>query len=86
MPTIVAGDFNAQPGSYGLTAMPDRLRDSFYEAGSGWCHTAVNDYPLARIDQIWISPEIVAFQSKVQKTVNSDHRMVICDLAISPLD
>lgn len=79
-PTIVAGDFNCQSGDRSLDAMPSRLRDAFYEAGRGWGHTAVNDYPLARIDQIWVSNDWRAWQQFVQKTVYSDHRMVVCDL------
>ena len=79
-PTLVGGDFNCQSGDRSLDAMPPSLRDTFYEAGRGWGHTAVNDYPLARIDQIWVSRHFAARQQFVQKTVHSDHRMVVCDL------
>lgn len=79
-PTILGGDFNCQSGDRALDAMPVWLRDAFYEGGRGWGHSAVNDYPLARIDQIWVSPEWRVEQEFVQKTVFSDHRMVVCDL------
>ena len=83
-PTIMGGDFNCQSGDRALDAMPASLRDTFYEAGRGWCHSAVNDYPLARIDQIWTSGEFAATQLFARKTVFSDHRMVVCDLRALP--
>jgi hypothetical protein len=78
---IVGGDFNCQSGDRALDAMPPHLRDAFYEAGLGWGHSAVNDYPLARIDQLWISPEWRARQVFAVKTIHSDHRMVVGDFA-----
>lgn len=83
-PTIMGGDFNCQSGDRSLDAMPTWLRDSFYEGGRGWGHSAVNDYPLARIDQIWVSKDWKAEQQFTRKTVHSDHRMVICDLTFRP--
>jgi hypothetical protein len=80
--TIMGGDFNAQSGDAIFREMPHFLRDSFYDAGRGWCHTAVNDYPLARIDQIWISAEIDATEERVYQTINSDHRMVVLRVAL----
>ncbi|MEZ0327542.1 MAG: endonuclease/exonuclease/phosphatase family protein [Fimbriimonas sp.] len=82
-PTIIGGDFNAQSGDAVFRVMPPDLKDSFYEAGAGWCHSAVNDYPLARIDQIWLSSAIKPLVQNVVKTVNSDHRMVVLDASIS---
>ncbi|MGV3616843.1 MAG: endonuclease/exonuclease/phosphatase family protein [Fimbriimonas sp.] len=81
-PLLMGGDFNCQSGDRSLDAMPREMRDAFYEAGRGWCHTAVNDFPLARIDQIWISPDFRAERLFVRKTVHSDHRMVVCDLRL----
>lgn len=79
-PTLVGGDFNCQSGDRALDAMPPDLEDSFYTSGHGWGHTAVNDYPLARIDQIWATRHFKPKEQSVVKTVYSDHRMVVCDL------
>jgi endonuclease/exonuclease/phosphatase (EEP) superfamily protein YafD len=79
---IVGGDFNCQPNDRALGAVPGRFRDAFRLAGRGWGHTAVNDYPLARIDQVWITPEFKAAQVFVRKTENSDHRLVVADLLL----
>ncbi len=79
-PTIIGGDFNAQSGDTVFRVMPADMEDSFYQAGAGWCHSAVNDYPLARIDQIWLSHSLKPLVQNVVKTVNSDHRMVVVDV------
>ena len=45
-------------------------------------NTIINDFPVSRIDQVWVSGE---FDSKVvvaHRTRNSDHRMVVCDLIL----
>ncbi|HSI72939.1 MAG TPA: endonuclease/exonuclease/phosphatase family protein [Fimbriimonas sp.] len=81
--TIVGGDFNAQSGDAVFRGMPGGLRDAFYEGGIGWGHTAVNDYPLARIDQIWVSQEFYLLHERVQKTVYSDHRMVVLRMMLN---
>lgn len=79
---LMAGDYNAQPWDPSLKAMPEGFADVFKAAGTGWGHTAVNDYPLARIDQIW-TRGWKPLRVWVQKTRNSDHRMVIAEF-ISP--
>jgi len=84
VPTVIGGDFNTQPGDPMFKLMPPGFRDCFYEAGSGWCDTAVNDYPLARPDQLWVGRGLTPIQLVVRKTVNSDHRMVICDVGVVP--
>ncbi|RYG44786.1 hypothetical protein EON79_14160 [bacterium] len=75
---LMAGDYNAQPWDPSLGAMPRGFLDAFPRAGTGWGHTAVNDYPLARIDQIW-TKRWKPTRVWIEKTVNSDHRMVIAD-------
>jgi len=79
-PMIVGGDFNAPVGDPVYRLMPPGLRDSFREAGIGWGNTLMNVFPVWRIDQIWISRHFRATSVVAQKTVHSDHRMVICDL------
>jgi hypothetical protein len=78
---LMAGDFNAQPWDPCLLAMPPGFEDAFSKAGTGWGHTAVNDYPLARIDQIW-TRLWKPLRVRVVKTQNSDHRMVISEFAM----
>lgn len=81
-PAIVGGDFNS-PGSDGTTrVLKPLLQDSFSEAGRGWGNTILNDIPLQRIDQIWISRDIRAASCVARKSAHSDHRMVVCDLLV----
>ncbi len=80
---IVGGDFNAPPLDDALSPLRQRLFDTFTEAGRGWGHTETNDYPLFRVDQIWASRSLQAETVTAQKTIHSDHRMVVCDLVFT---
>jgi len=81
-PIVCGGDFNAMQGDPVAATMSPRLRDSFGEAGRGWGNTITNDTPGLRIDQVWISEQFKATTVYAHKTVESDHRMVICDLIV----
>jgi vancomycin resistance protein VanJ len=81
-PLIVAGDFNAPQGDKIFSLLPDTLYDSFRAQGRGIGNTIVNDMPLVRIDQIWVSREFDTLQSFAVKSGVSDHRMVITDVKI----
>ena len=80
-PLIIGGDFNAPPGDAVFDSLPPTLHDAFGEAGRGWGNTIINSAPFLRIDQIWLSPQFRATNCYSQKTVHSDHRMVVCDIA-----
>jgi vancomycin resistance protein VanJ len=80
LPLLLGGDFNSGPNRTMSNRLPADLSDSFREAGHGWGHTAVNDGPLVRIDQIWLSSPLNACFA--QRTENSDHRMVVCDVIV----
>jgi endonuclease/exonuclease/phosphatase (EEP) superfamily protein YafD len=82
-PLIVGGDFNAPAGDAVPGMLAPRLRDSFTEAGLGWGATGLNDLPVTRIDQVWISRHFWARAVIAARTVHSDHRMVVCDLSRS---
>jgi vancomycin resistance protein VanJ len=81
MPMIVGGDFNARAGDAIYRLLGPRLRDSFPEAALGWANTALNDIPVSRIDQVWISGGLRPLALVARKTRGSDHRMVVCDLS-----
>jgi endonuclease/exonuclease/phosphatase (EEP) superfamily protein YafD len=83
-PLIVGGDFNAPAGDAIFRLLRPRLRDTFRQTGTGWGNTILNDIPLQRIDQIWVSDGFRAAGVVARKTRNSDHRMVIADLRWSP--
>ena len=81
-PLIVGGDFNAPARDGALREMTPRLHDAFADAGKGWGNTVLNDFPVQRPDQIWVSEEFRPFQVLAVKTRNSDHRMVVCYTAV----
>jgi endonuclease/exonuclease/phosphatase (EEP) superfamily protein YafD len=61
--------------------LPDGLGDSFRKAGRGLGNTITNEYPVSRIDYIWIDRGIHAHAVVAKRTDHSDHRMVIADLS-----
>jgi vancomycin resistance protein VanJ len=83
IPIILGGDFNLPAGDKLFELLPNRIRDTFRVAGRGWGDTLVDDFPFIRIDQIWCDAHFRSVSTVVRKTVNSDHRMVICDLIVT---
>lgn len=83
-PLVVGGDFNCPAGDAVARLLSPRLKDTFREAGIGWGDTGINDFPFSRPDQIWVSHNCRTIQAQAVKTQNSDHRMVVCDLALHP--
>ena len=80
---IVGGDFNAPPYDDALSPLEPKLFDTFSKAGRGWGATATNNYPLFRVDQIWVSQNLTAESVTSHKNRYSDHRMVVCDLTVN---
>lgn len=80
-PLIVGGDFNMPAGDGALRELPPGLRDAFREGGVGWGDTVLNDVPVERFDQVWVSREFRVLAVRAYRTRNSDHRMVVCDLS-----
>jgi hypothetical protein len=79
-PVILGGDFNAPAGDAIFRLLRPRFHDAFTEGGVSWGNTALNDIPVSRIDQIWVSRHFHARAVWARRTVNSDHRMVVADL------
>jgi len=77
---VVAGDFNAPQGDRVFSFLPATLYDTFAMAGKGIGNTILNDMPVLRIDQIWVSRDFVTLQSFSRQTTWSDHRMVVSDI------
>ena len=77
---IVAGDFNTPQGDKTFSRLPASLYDTFAAAGKGIGNTILNDIPVLRIDEIWVSQNFVTLQSFSHKSKSSDHRMVISDV------
>ncbi len=79
---LVGGDFNMPPDDAALKPLAEELSDVFRRAGHGWGNTATNEYPLFRVDQIWVSSSLRPDAVVAVRTKYSDHRMVVCDLHV----
>ena len=77
---IVAGDFNAPQGDKVFSLLPGALRDAFSVSGKGIGNTILNEIPVLRIDQIWVSRDFVPLQSFARRSQASDHRLVVGDI------
>ena len=80
---ILGGDFNAPAYDDALWSLNDDFQDTFAAAGRGWGGTGSNESPMFRVDQIWVGDAFRVGATFSVKTVQSDHRMVICDLLLS---
>jgi vancomycin resistance protein VanJ len=84
VPIILGGDFNLPAGDKLFRILEPRIRDTFRLAGRGWGDTLDNDIPVLRIDQIWCDAHFRAVSTAAHRTVNSDHRLVVCELLCVP--
>jgi len=82
VPVIVGGDFNAPQGDAVTRLLSPKLHDAFIESGVGWGNTILNNFPVLRIDQVWVSDAFTSVLTVARPTRHSDHRMVICDLRL----
>lgn len=80
-PALVGGDFNTND-RHALSSAFAEWNEADWAAGRGWPGTGINDFPFARVDQLWSSPEVKVLQSYVVKSQHSDHRMVIGDYLV----
>ena len=76
-PAIIAGDFNADPGSPEWQAMADA---GFVDSGDGVTETTSEDE--RRIDYVWITPDLQADAYTVPDVWVSDHRPVVVEVAM----
>ena len=83
-PVLLGGDFNAPAGDAIFRLLRPRLHDTFAEGGAGWGNTALNDLPVSRIDQLWVSRQFRTLSLRARHTKNSDHRMVVGEFDASP--
>lgn len=77
---MVAGDFNAPQGDKIFSLLGPRMSDAFAAAGKGLGNTILNDRPVLRIDQIWVSDDFAVLQAFARASSVSDHRLVVADV------
>ena len=77
---VLAGDFNTQGGAASLAPLRGALRDVWGESGRGWGGTMTQSFPVARIDQCWVTAGVEAVQARVEDGAPSDHEILVVDL------
>lgn len=86
-PTILCGDFNDNPISYSRYRMAQVLNDCFTETGRGLGLSFYQKGFYFRIDNIFHSDNIKAYNCKVDSKIDaSDHFPIICWLKIDGKD
>jgi hypothetical protein len=68
---ILGGDFNSPPDRGTFAPLRGWIQSASDDSG----YTAVNEFPMARIDQIW-SRGFRPVLSRAEQTMHSDHRLV----------
>lgn len=86
-PIILCGDFNDNPISYSRYRMAQVLDDSFVETGKGLGLSFYQKGFYFRIDNIFHSDDIKAYNCKIDSKIDaSDHYPIICWLKIGGKD
>ncbi|MDR0698236.1 MAG: endonuclease/exonuclease/phosphatase family protein [Tannerella sp.] len=81
---IACGDFNDTPISYAHRTLQGTLSDAYAESGFGMGISYNQNFFLFRIDHILYSPDMEAYNCKVDTRVNlSDHYPIYCYLKIN---
>lgn len=82
-PMIVCGDFNDPPVSYTYSTISSGLSDAFLESGKGFGKTFTNPFPVPRIDYIFHSAALHAWEfHTLQQNGLSDHYPVVCKIGL----
>ncbi|MCG8600016.1 MAG: hypothetical protein MI807_07740 [Verrucomicrobiales bacterium] len=81
---LVAGGFNTPPGDDIFRPLEtNRMQDSFHVSGHGWGNTFKGEYPLLRLDQIWISENLIPLETETASLPGSIHRAVVAEVMIA---
>ena len=78
---ILCGDFNSPGGIQSGRVLRSILRDVWPEGGRGWPATMTASFPVSRIDQCWVTPDIEIRNAEVRRG-HSDHRRLVVDLRL----
>jgi vancomycin resistance protein VanJ len=81
-PVLLVGDFNTPARSSLLEGLRSLgMRDAFRAAGHGWGNTMTHEFPVARIDMVFVSPQFRPLAAWSEPNGFSDHRTVRAELS-----
>ena len=81
-PCILAGDFNTPARSTLLNPIRAHFTDAFRRKGHGWGNTMTHDFPVSRIDAIYVSRGIKVLDAEARPNGISDHRTVVANVLV----
>ena len=79
-PTIILGDFNTPRNSVLFSDMRSSYTEAFEAAGSGLMTTWPAFIPVLSLDHIFVSNHLQPYRTEIERTLYSDHGMVITEL------
>ena len=80
---IISGGFGTPPGDDVYRPLETNgLIDTYASAGRGWGNTHPPDYPLLRLDQIWVSPNLKPIRSLTRLNSSSESRTVESEVVL----
>ena len=78
---ILCGNFNSPGGIQSGRVLAPSLRDVWPKSGRGWPATMTSSFPVSRIDQCWVTPDVAVRAAWVRPGA-SDHRRLVVDLTL----
>lgn len=80
---IIGGGFGTPPGDDVFRPLENSgMVDTYAAVGTGWGNTYPSDYPMLRLDQIWVSPNLSPVKASTRLNAGSGNRIVVCDLKL----
>ncbi len=79
-PFLIMGDFNANSGSPAYDLFSEKFQDCCRVGGGLWDKTWPANFPITRIDYIWISRHFGVLQCRTLESSASDHLPVIAEI------
>jgi hypothetical protein len=78
---IIGGGFGTPPGDDVFRPLENSgMLDTYAEVGTGWGNTHPSDYPLLRLDQVWVSPNLQPRQSTTRLNTAGKNRIVVSEV------
>jgi len=82
---IISGGFGTPPGDDVYRPLETNgLIDTYAASGRGWGNTYPSEYPALRLDQIWVSPNLLPVRSLTRLNPEADHRIVVSEVQLAP--
>lgn len=82
IPVILCGDMNSTPYSYILRKLSEGMQDTYRSRGRGLGFTFRSNFPLLRIDYIFVPEQYRVTRHVVPRMLESDHFPVLADIVL----